>query len=410
MINIPDIPDSPHESRFLDRLAAYFTWVGLALLVVGIGRLGVELAGGDLAETFYPQLFSTPTLFLGMLYAAVGYLFIYTMAAIGAQEPPALSAIQASLIGGIVAAIITLIWGLTSGIPYALIGLLWTVATGALAYWAWGELARQQVWRIFGEKIVRQRQASPLIYLSLGLGIVILGAIGLIYAILTGQIEVPLDDPLAGDLLYTTTFDAYNDEWDLPKGRQAANIVDGELVLTESSGFLDSVFYARLDSRQFRNFDLHVQTRQAEGDNDNSYGVIFRWRDVDNFYRFEISGDGYYRLSKTKAGVTENITQWIPSDLIHAGQASNQISIVAKEDTFTFYINGQRVQICGKGQSREALVNPLTGECISDTWQDQYVDEDFPQGKLALTIGTTATTDITQAVVIGFDNVLVVGP
>jgi hypothetical protein len=290
------------------------------------------------------------------------------------------------------------------------VGVILTLGARFVAYWGWQTLNEQQIWRVFGQKITRQSQERPLVYLAMGLGVLILVTLGVVHAILSGQIELPLDDPVEGDLLYITTFEAYNDEWDLPKGRQSAEVRENELILTESSGLPDSVFYARLDSRQFRNFDLTVQTRQVAGDDDNSYGIIFRWRDVDNFYRFEISGDGYYRLSKTEAGHTENITQWIPSEVIRTGQAANLIEIVAQEDTFTFYINGQLMRLCGKGQNREPLVNPLTGECVSDVWQEQYQDASFEQGKIALTVGTTGTTDITQAVVIAFDDVQVVGP
>lgn len=403
---------TPANKRLLRWLRLFLGLLGILWLLLGGGRVALELLGGisALAETFSPALFSTRTLILGILHAGVGYLALYSMAAVGAVEPPALNATRYSLLSIALLAWITVVWAAFVSLSYALGALLVAGALNLACFGLWRTVVNRQLWQVFGQRVVRRRGSNRLLYAVGSLSLLILAALGVIYAILTDTLELPPSSPQAGALLYATTFDNFNDEWDLPRGRQSAEVVGGELVLTEASGIPDSVFYARLDSRKFGDFDLRVQTRQVGGDNDNSYGVIFRWRDFDNFYRFEISGDGFYRLSKTEDGHTETVTQWIPSTVIHTGNAANEIRIVAQDDRFRFYINQVNVPLCTRGKNREPLIHPLTGECISNTWQDEYIDDAFRQGKIGLAVGTTQTTDITQPVVVAFDNLVLIGP
>ena len=399
---------TPETRRFLRRLQFFLGIIGFVMLMSGLLRTGLELLGtaGDIAESFDPALFSTETLIIGGIYLAVGYLALYAMAAVGAKEPPALPALRYSLMGIGVALWITVIWALFAGTKYFITLLIVTILLSLLVLRFWQQTEARNLWQIFGERITRSmsdRQRMLLIAVIGGV-LIILAALGIIYAILSNRIELPAGSPNAGELLYTTSFDEFNDEWDLPRGRQSAEIVDGELVLTENSRILDSAFYARLDSRRFSDFDLRVRTRQLEGDIDNAYGVIFRWRDFDNYYRFEISGDGYYRLSKTEDGTTETISLWVPTEIVHQG-STNELRVVAKEDTFTFYINGQLAKLCTRGENNFSTMNSLTGE-----WQDSYQDDSFRQGKIALLAGTTQTTDMSEPVVIAFDNLLLTGP
>ena len=54
--------------------------------------------------------------------------------------------------------------------------------------------------------------------------------------------------------------------------------------------------------KRFGDFVLDVDATQVDGPNDNSYGVIFRYVDDRNFYRLDISGDGYFAVFKYKDG------------------------------------------------------------------------------------------------------------
>ena len=69
----------------------------------------------------------------------------------------------------------------------------------------------------------------------------------------------------------------------------------------------------------FEDFVLEVETSQVDGPDNNDYGVILRYQNDDNFYSFEISGDGYYTFGKLVNGEFFNIIPWRESSAINLG-------------------------------------------------------------------------------------------
>jgi hypothetical protein len=134
-------------------------------------------------------------------------------------------------------------------------------------------------------------------------------------------------------------------------------------------------------NQKFGDFTLDVDAAQLDGPDDNGYGVVVRYVDDRNFYRLEISGDGYFDVMKYKDGTWIKLQDWIESAAIHQGATTNHLRVVAQGNRFTFSINNQ-------------VVNTFT-------------DDDFRQGD----IGLSASTYFDHAGVhISFDNLQVTGP
>lgn len=260
--------------------------------------------------------------------------------------------------------------------------------------------------------------------IALGGWIALLVAGGIALAVLTDLIELPLDAPLPGELLYATSFEGAVDpqEWDLYEGRDAARIgpiealLPGEarpdmrgqaLIITHGSPISQEVIFSALD-RKFTDMDLSVTARVISGPDDNQYGVVFRFRDHDNYYAFFISGDGYYSLVKRENGALRDISTWGESDAIALGQASNTIRIVAQGDAFQFYVNGELMPLCLAGENAFSMWNPATGECATSDLVTVFRDADFGQGGVALAAGTSV--DLSAPVVIAFDDLTITGP
>ncbi len=252
--------------------------------------------------------------------------------------------------------------------------------------------------------------------LTVGLG----GALG----VMTDWLyEIPVPRPEPGDLLYATSFDDFNDEWDIFPGRDAAQIVSAEslslvgvdaanaplagdvLLIKHGSGVPDEVIWSSLD-RKFSDLDLRVTTRLIAGPVDqNQFGVIFRYRDAENFYVFNITGDGYYLLKKVTGGVQETISDWVTSDAIIQGEAANVVRVVARGDEFRFYVNGQAMPLCMKGENKNSMwTSP--GVCFTDELRYVYRDAAFDQGRVALAAGTIDGSEVQVA----FDDLVIVGP
>ncbi len=178
--------------------------------------------------------------------------------------------------------------------------------------------------------------------------------------------------------LFHTDFSKDEGLWEIFKGNTASAVVgDGHLTLVVKSPSTVGISLAAIN---LTDFDLTVTTTQTDGDLANGYGVIFRYIDERNSYRFDISGDAMWAVSRRLND------QWIPlSDLassaaIQPGLAANTIRVLARGSRFEFYANG-------------ALLGRLT-------------DSNLPVGR----IGVFASTFDSANAQINFDDVIIIKP
>ncbi len=96
-----------------------------------------------------------------------------------------------------------------------------------------------------------------------------------------------------------------------------------------------------LANRDLADFILEVESTLEEGAYSNSYGIIFRFQDKDNFYRFDILGDGFYLVSKFLGGQWETLVDWTESPHINVGQTTNILKVDCRESKIGVYANDQ---------------------------------------------------------------------
>ncbi len=115
-------------------------------------------------------------------------------------------------------------------------------------------------------------------------------------------------------LPYTDDFSNANNGWKVVND-QAIQIryQDGALHFTIDD--LDQIVWS-VAGKRFGDFTLDVDATQVGGPNDNSYGVLIRYVDEKNFYRLDISGDGYYAVNKYQAGKWIKLQDWTESAAI----------------------------------------------------------------------------------------------
>ena len=93
--------------------------------------------------------------------------------------------------------------------------------------------------------------------------------------------------------------------------------------------------------REFADYHLFVSATQVAGPDDNEYGVLARMRDASHFYRFSISGNGYYLVSKHDGDLWTRLSgDWTVSDAIRLGTAANLMEVICKGEKMTFLVNG----------------------------------------------------------------------
>jgi hypothetical protein len=94
-----------------------------------------------------------------------------------------------------------------------------------------------------------------------------------------------------------------------------------------------------LANRDVADFRLEVNAGQEAGPANNGYGILFRFQDRNNFYRFDISGDGYFLLSKFHDGEWVTLVPWTASSAINLGQVNNRLGVEAVGSQIRIYAN-----------------------------------------------------------------------
>lgn len=95
-----------------------------------------------------------------------------------------------------------------------------------------------------------------------------------------------------------------------------------------------------LANRDVANFRLEVEATQESGPNNNGYGILFRFQDRENYYRFDISGEGYFLLSRLYRGEWTTLIPWTPSPVLNVGQATNRLMVEALGTRIRVFANG----------------------------------------------------------------------
>ncbi len=107
------------------------------------------------------------------------------------------------------------------------------------------------------------------------------------------------------------------------------------------------IAWALCDSTPFSDFVYEADITQVNSPDNNAYGLAFRYDSTaEEFYVFNISGDGYYSFGVDGINRTspDILLDWKQSSAINQGdQATNHIKIVAVGSKFQFFVNDQLV-------------------------------------------------------------------
>lgn len=100
---------------------------------------------------------------------------------------------------------------------------------------------------------------------------------------------------------------------------------------------------------QFDDVSVDVDVRLASGSQDGHFGVMCRHADLDNFYYFSISADGYYAIFRRVDGgdmeiLTGDGSHMTPSAAIKTGEQDNHLLAVCQGDKLSLYANGQLLE------------------------------------------------------------------
>lgn len=91
--------------------------------------------------------------------------------------------------------------------------------------------------------------------------------------------------------------------------------------------------------------NIEVDVKKVAGPDDNDFGIICNYQDVDNYYAGLVSSDGYAVILKRQDGTSNYISseQMESVSGINSGSANNHLRFECNNGDLTLYANGNQV-------------------------------------------------------------------
>lgn len=134
--------------------------------------------------------------------------------------------------------------------------------------------------------------------------------------------------------------EAFANEWDLVKNDECkCEILPSRGLLMRSSsddGFKQTT---RIPLDLSNDFSIETIVSFKNGSTNSGHGLIWGFKDWDNYFCFLISANGYYKICSKIEGITVDITEWTKSENIHNHINRNLLKILRVNDKMYFSIN-----------------------------------------------------------------------
>lgn len=155
---------------------------------------------------------------------------------------------------------------------------------------------------------------------------------------------IEYDENGLGALVYNENFRANKEHWEANLEGSLSQITnDGQMLLYLKNDNITSRYnYITLDQNSSYSIESIIQKKTGKGN--EGYGIIFGFKDWNNYYQFLISELGYYIILGEFEGVNIKICEWTKSNAIYTGNKRNLLKVMKFEDEFIFSINGDVVE------------------------------------------------------------------
>jgi S1-C subfamily serine protease len=90
-------------------------------------------------------------------------------------------------------------------------------------------------------------------------------------------------------------------------------------------------------------FSIETIIDFKSGSKNNGHGLMWGYKDWDNYYYFYISANGYYRIGAKIEGINLKFAEWTETKIINQNYERNLIKILRVKDKMYFSINGSVV-------------------------------------------------------------------
>lgn len=155
---------------------------------------------------------------------------------------------------------------------------------------------------------------------------------------------IEYDENGLGALVYNENFRSNKERWEAKvEGSTSQLTNDGNVSLYLNNDNITSRYnYITLNQNSSYSIESIIQKKSGKGY--EGYGLIFGFKDWNNYYQFLISEYGSYIILGQFEGVNIKISEWTKSKAINIGNKRNLLKVMKFEDEFIFSINGDVVE------------------------------------------------------------------
>ena len=182
------------------------------------------------------------------------------------------------------------------------------------------------------------------------------------------------------NLEFSDYFSEDNSNWyTYPNDDECERSIDGgKLIFNKISDESYVIFASDLKSyTPPENFIVEFEAKIERNKNDGHIGIILRKIDDDNYYRFLISRDGYYKFEKQNNDHFSPIISWTSSSLINEGTKTNIIKVKCEGNIFTFYINNVEIDSCADSTFANGDIALAAGVCENSLTGNKFSFDNF---------------------------------
>jgi hypothetical protein len=159
------------------------------------------------------------------------------------------------------------------------------------------------------------------------------------YVLVTREISPTVEVKVTtGEVILTDNFTDASSWTTLKLKEKSATVTNGELTLaiSEPQGSLSCV----LQQPELRNFYLEITASPSLCKEKDEYGILYKYNDGQNFFRFIITCDGRARVDRLLKGEASSPFPLTFFGAIPPGApSSSQLAILVKDGKMQFYIN-----------------------------------------------------------------------
>ena len=103
-------------------------------------------------------------------------------------------------------------------------------------------------------------------------------------------------------------------------------------------------YYYEWHNKIFSDFIYEARIVFNKGLKDKDCGIVFRFTDINNFYKFGITPNGWYYVVKIARGQYKELVGWEECKYINKDKIANILRVETQSDMFKFYINGKLIK------------------------------------------------------------------